>query len=240
MFAFISKDELKRMFKDAPSGTSPQSIINSLLEKGHSLEGYVKQGPKGEKGDRGERGFTGNPGKDGRDGQDGKDGKDGRDGRDGVNGKDGRDGVDGKDGKDGSPDTPEQILEKLITIGIPVSIIKDFPYFQNQNLGHFGHGFPPETEIVAGSNVTVTKNSFGKYVISSTATGSGGIGAWNTPAESPAADGSVTVFTVGSEAPTDVLADGVIYPSGTAWTFAGGQITISIGGVGPTSFIRYR
>ncbi len=69
---------------------------------------------------------------------------------------------------------------------------------------------------------------------------SSGVGTWSTPAETPLPDGSVTVFTVGSSAPTDVLADGTIYPSGTAWTFLAGQITLNIGGAGPTQFIRYR
>lgn len=71
--------------------------------------------------------------------------------------------------------------------------------------------------------------------------GSGGVGSWSTPPESVQSDGSVTVYTVGGSAPTDVNADGIIYPSGTVWSFGGGQITVSIGGgSGPTQFIRYR
>lgn len=69
---------------------------------------------------------------------------------------------------------------------------------------------------------------------------SSGVGAWSTPPESPAADGSVTVYTVGGSAPTDVNADGIIYPSGTVWTYLLGQITISLSGAGPVSWMRYR
>lgn len=68
----------------------------------------------------------------------------------------------------------------------------------------------------------------------------GSVGSWSTPPETPLSDGSVTIFTVGSTEPTDVLCDGIIYPSGTMWTFSSSQITLDIGGLGPTQFIRYR
>lgn len=65
----------------------------------------------------------------------------------------------------------------------------------------------------------------------------GALPAWSTPPESPAPDGSVTVFTVGSSAPTDVVSDGTFLFNGFGYTYTAGHITLVNG---PTQFIRYR
>ncbi len=158
-----------------------------------------------------------------------------------------KDGDPGKPGKDGSPDNPEEIVAKIniskkkIKLRMIEGIEALFPeggrYTKYSTSTQKLTDIP--SEIVFGLGLTATIDSTGKITI--TAASSGGIGAWNTPSQTPLPDGSVTVFTVGSSAPTDVLVDGVIYPSGTVWTFLAGQITISIGdGAGPTQFIRYR
>lgn len=88
---------------------------------------------------------------------------------------------------------------------------------------------------------TVThNNTSGRSIDVEVTGGTGGVGTWSTPVETPSSNGSTTVFTVGSSAPTDLLIDGAIYPSGTVWTYGANQVTVSIGGAGPTSFIRYR
>ncbi len=69
-----------------------------------------------------------------------------------------------------------------------------------------------------------------------------GIGLWSTPPEVVSATGSVTAFTVGSVAPTDVIADGIVYYLNNGYTYsaATGKITFDIGGAGPTQYVRYR
>ena len=64
-----------------------------------------------------------------------------------------------------------------------------------------------------------------------------GVGAWSTPAEAVAGDGSVTVFTVGASAPTDVIADGSVCFAGIEYTYAASQITFING---PSQYVRYR
>lgn len=58
---------------------------------------------------------------------------------------------------------------------------------------------------------------------------------WSTPAETP--DGATTVFTVGSSAPSDVVADGITYYDGKGYSFAAGQITFDNP---PAQYVRYR
>lgn len=85
-----------------------------------------------------------------------------------------------------------------------------------------------------GATITTVGPS-GKRV--TVALSGGGVGAWSTPVETPVSDGSVTVFTVGSSAPTDVVSDGSFLYNGAGYTFAAGQITFTNG---PTQFVRYR
>lgn len=59
--------------------------------------------------------------------------------------------------------------------------------------------------------------------------------AWKTPGET--VNGSTTVFTVGSQVPTDVIADGVQYFQGKGYSYASDQITFDIA---PSQYVRYR
>ncbi len=66
---------------------------------------------------------------------------------------------------------------------------------------------------------------------------SGGVGAWSTPSESVAADGSVVEFTVGTTAPTDLVSDGTTLFEGFGYTYSSPKVTLTNG---PTQFIKYR
>lgn len=88
------------------------------------------------------------------------------------------------------------------------------------------------TALYAGSGVTVTRRPDGNYTISSSG---GGVGVWQTPVESP--NGVLTAFTVGSPAPTDVVADGISFYPNAGYVYAAGQITFSNP---PTQYVRYR
>ncbi len=220
-----------------------------------SFEEYIPgpQGPQGERGEKGDKGDRGEPGRDGVDGKDGKDGKNGRDGKQGPPGQPGeavmpKPGVD-YPSRDQIMQMMKDVVIKNMTPEDIVSLINSLPVaskFQIDashiaNLPKASRGKAQKhgggDTVAAGTGVTISRDSNGVVTISS----SGGIGAWSTPPETPASDGSVKIFTVGITTPTDVLADGTIYPSGTVWTFLAGQITISIGGgAGPTQFIRYR
>lgn len=133
---------------------------------------------------------------------------------------------------------PEQIIEKINLSESKISIdrIEGIENLTN------GNNYSEEIKTLQNRTQLLLQISTQGQRSSTTSTTpvTGGVGSWSTPPESPAADGSVKVYTVGSTAPTDILADGAIYPSGTVWTHSSNQITISLGGVGPTSFIRYR
>lgn len=88
--------------------------------------------------------------------------------------------------------------------------------------------------VRAGSNITIVNNNDGTKTITAI---SSGVGAWSTPPEAPAPNGSILVFTVGATAPTDVVADGITYYAGAGYTYAGTQITFTNG---PTQYVRYR
>jgi hypothetical protein len=94
---------------------------------------------------------------------------------------------------------------------------------------------PRDFDLRIGVSQTDFQNLL-RRVITVEQGGTGGVGAWSTPAETP--NGSIQTFTVGSEAPTDVVADGVNYYSGAGYTFAGGQITFT--DIQPVNFVRYR
>jgi len=142
-------------------------VANLKLEKGDkgdSIQG--EQGGKGEVGEKGDKGDTGERGADGLNGKNGRDGKDGKDGRDGLDGKDGRNGIDGKDGingKDGSPDDLNSLRKKLDPVFKEI-----YEGLRGKNYGGF-----IETQVKAGSNVSVSKDASGAWVVSSTASGGG-------------------------------------------------------------------
>lgn len=85
--------------------------------------------------------------------------------------------------------------------------------------------------VVAGTGVTITNTRNGNKRISA----SGSSGAWSTPPETP--NGVTTVFTVGSSAPNDVVADGTALFEGQGYTYSASQITFTNP---PTLFVRYR
>ena len=76
----------------------------------------------------------------------------------------------------------------------------------------------------------------GRLLVSGT--GGGGVGAWFTPPESPAPNGSVLVFTVGAR-PTDVAGDGILKWETIDYTYASNQITFNNNSA-PTQTIRFR
>ena len=65
----------------------------------------------------------------------------------------------------------------------------------------------------------------------------GGVGAWSTPPESP--DGTITVFTVGASAPTDVVSDGALMFAPTDYSFDINTGTITFIN-SPVNTVKYR
>lgn len=190
------------------------------------------------KGDDGEKGEKGDPGKDGKDGKPGRDGKDGRDGRDGENGLDGVDGKDGKDGvdgKDGTQITSEEIISK-ISKKIGVKDVKDLQavidelYRISQSSGGGWQGGFPETQIKAGSNMTVTKDASGSWVVSSTASGGG----YTKETPTGTVNGANTTFTV-TATPVYIVADGSTYFENAGYVISGLEVEMTDA---PTQFIR--
>lgn len=82
----------------------------------------------------------------------------------------------GVDGRDGSPDTPDQIRDKLQSLKdenrLDASSIKNLPKSVETIVREVGTFGQVETPIKAGSNISITTDSTGAKVISST--GSGG------------------------------------------------------------------
>lgn len=112
---------------------------------------------------------------------------------------------------------------------LDASAIKNLPEGVREVIQHVGF---PETQIKAGSNVTVRKDASGTWVISSTGGGGGGGASVETP--SGTVNGSNVTFTVGNE-PLYVVADGLTYFDGAGYSYSGGTITMTSP---PFSFIR--
>lgn len=232
-------------------------ILLLLGEYIDTLKGIPKgdRGDKGEKGEKGDQGATGPQGPIGK-GEKGDRGQVGPMGRDGA-GRDGLVGPKGDAGLDGSPDTPADIIRKIEQApdeSIDASKIKNLPKVVVENrlpeLSLFGSGGGSATHLmvydegvplgqdIQGINFTgtgVTATRVGTQIKVAISSGGGGVGEWSTPAETP--DGSTTVFTVGAEAPTDVVADGASYFEGAGYTYSGGQITFTMA---PSQYVRYR
>lgn len=226
--------------------------IDGIKESMPTLEKVI-QNVRGKDGTDGEPGYQGEPGVRGPQGEPGKDGKDGiagpkgdtgesitgPSGADGATGLNGKDGIDGIPGKDGSPDDANQIASKLNTLdgAVDSRVIKGFDDLKmnvTENLARLSKGFNP----AMGPSFADLQNLSKRIAILEAENGSGsGVGAWTTPPESPASDGSVVTFTVGSSAPTDVVSDGTLYFNGAGYTFSAGHITLING---PTQYIRYR
>jgi hypothetical protein len=95
----------------------------------------------------------------------------------------------------------------------------------------------------AGYGIIMTRNAVGRKIYSvdpSIIPEGGGVGPWQTPSEEPAADGSTLIFTVGSDAPTDVIRDGIAVFEDIHWTFDSGSEQITFIDNGPTQYVRYR
>ncbi len=142
-------------------------------------------------------------------------------------------------GEQGSPDTAEQIAQKLNTnkqsveqdviIGLPMLIQHFEALFRAVNKGgsrnKMNHG--GGDKVVAGNNITITRNSDGTVTIASTATG-GGSGV-SIITVSGTVNNSNTSFTASSE-PSLLVINGEIYkPTGgeITWSYSGGTITLS-------------
>lgn len=150
------------------------------------------KGEKGDKGDTGPEGYTPVKGVDYFDGVDGKDGRDGVDGYspvkgldyfDGEKGDKGEPGAPGAPGKDGSPDTPKEIRDKLESLKkddrLDKSAIKGLDDLEDRlvqatQIRFQGSGYSGIKDLVAGSNITITKDGNNIATISSTGGGGGG------------------------------------------------------------------
>ncbi len=103
-------------------------------------------------------------------------------------------------------------------------------------VGGVKKGLVSNIDFVAGSGMAISYSKVnGRDTMTFTSSGSGST--VETPPEPPAADGSVTVFTVTAQ-PKYVVADGTTYFEGQGYSYAALQITFNIGGLGPASFVR--
>lgn len=84
--------------------------------------------------------------------------------------------------------------------------------------------------VIAGTNVTVTRNGEGKTVISASG---GGASSPLTPIGT--VNGTNTVFGVASQ-PSSVVADGITYFENSGYTYVAGNITMT---TAPSQYIRY-
>lgn len=101
------------------------------------------------------------------------------DGKDGYTPVKDVDYFDGEPGKDGSPDTGADMVKKINSLPIKPEFqitadhIKDLPPTFQRIIEQ--HGMQAnETILTAGENVSITKDAFGKWVISATGGGSTG------------------------------------------------------------------
>jgi hypothetical protein len=214
----------------------------------------------------------------GKDGKDGRDGRDGRDGLDGKNGKDGKDGKNGIDGftpikgidyltdddiknialdvmsqlPEDEEETGEEIINKINDVKsdtkIDASHIKNLPQLtqtvvrEQINMGGF------ETPIKAGTGTTVTKDAFGAYVVSATASGSGHtiqdegsnltqrtklnfVGAGVTVTDDSGNDATIVTISTSAGAGYQAVTGGSVNGSNTVFTWAVAPNAISVDGI---------
>jgi hypothetical protein len=163
--------------------------------------------------------------------------------------KDGVDGKDGKNGKDGSPDTPNQIVSKInqATDQIEAKHIKDLPNAVERIVEVRGMGFT-ETQLKAGSNITVGKDSSGAWVITSTGGTGGGhtiqdegvdltqrtklnfVGAGVTVTDDSGNDATVVTISTSSGAGYQAPLTGAVDGSNATFTWATAPNALSVDG----------
>lgn len=209
--------------------SDPEEVAQIILDTPEFLK--MAMGPKGDKGDS-IRGPQGNPGRDSTvPGPAGKDGRDGRDGEDGES----IIGPPGKDGKDGSPDKPEQIARKLNKTeeSVNISVIKGLPAFMRnvQNALREKKGKAKlkggGMSLLAGSNITITRTTGGRYTITS----SGGAGGSLVPQiVSGTINGSNTTFTIGAaiSGKSFIVLNGATQIENVDYTLSGTTITYTV------------
>lgn len=240
MFAYITKEEFKKIVKE--TGTDPATLAQSLIEKNHTLEGYVRRGPKGDnyvltendiksiarlaylKIDLNELAALA---------------------ASKVNVPVVEKIIEKKEivkeipivretikETIREPDiTGDEIIDKIYESGkkIDASKIANLPPAQRiiERVGGF-----VETPLKSGSNISIARDNFGALVISSTASGSG------ISVETPTGtvDGSNTTFTVLNE-PRFVIIDGMFRVSGFGYTYLAGTIEVD-SAAPPVQFIR--
>lgn len=175
--AYLTKQDIKKIVAEAPDGANGKDIIAELLKKGHIIEGLAdfKQpipGPKGDKGDKGDRGPQGPKGDKGEVGDIGMQGPKGEKGDAGPQGPKGEKGDKGDKGEDATvvniaPQEVRNLLELLQgDERLDAKYIKNLPQSVIERIVERGGGFI-ETPIKGGTNVTVSKDASGAWVISS-------------------------------------------------------------------------
>lgn len=210
---YYSRRQLKDLLKSVPEAEQ-EAFIENLISQGNFLEGFNLKGEKGDKGDTGPAGPQG---------PQGPMGPRGPMGPQGQMGSDGSEGKPGPAGKDGSPDTPEEIVTKLQSLKgearLDASAIKNLP----EGIREIVHQIPTinipstQTPIKGGTNVTVTKDAFGAWVISASG------GSSLTVEE---VDGSPSVSSVSK----------IIFPNGTVTDNGNGSVTVTTSGGGGGDF----
>lgn len=212
------------------------------------------------------------------DGKDGKDGRDGRDGRDGVDGKNGKDGRNGTDGMtpikgvdyftdeeidnitldvlsqvpQSKDSTGEEIINKINDVNSDVKIdashIKNLPEVTQTVIREQMHVGGFETPIKGGSNITVTKDAFGAYVITGSASGGGHtiqdegtpltqrtnlnfVGAGVTVTDDSGNDATIITISTSAGAGYQAVTGGSVNGSNTVFTWAVAPNAISVDGV---------
>lgn len=213
------------MIQDAPEGTSASEIVDSLLAKGHTLEGYTSvgpRGPQGPKGDIGPQGLKGETGREGSPGPQGQAGPQGAPGRNGSNGEM------GPKGADGSPDTAVEIREKLSSLKgedrLDSSAVKNFPSSVERIVERMG-GFVETPLKDATTGRYLTKDASGAWLISASSSSSA-----TFTVESPssgAVNGSNAAYVFANK-PTLVIADGAEYRENVGWTWNSGTSTVTM------------
>lgn len=199
-------------------------LVTALVSKIESLKGDQGEiGITGEKGDIGEKGDVGETGPMGEKGDVGERGPRGLTGEKGEAGKDGKSGKDGRDAKLISVDEIISPLNKRIdeisnTINAKGKIDQRW------------HGAGLSR---VSTDTTLTGNGTPSSPLS--VVGGGSVTAWSTPVETP--NSVLLTFTVGASAPTDVVADGILFFNGFGYTYAAGQVTFINP---PTQYVRYR